>query len=301
MTRPNVLATLALAAAPILLLGCDPGEEKEAADGATSEVVDGDDDGGGEDGGDGGDSGSGSGDDSGSGSGSDSGSGSGGDSGSGSGGDSGSGSGDDGDDGGEGGEGTGDDGSSPMELTNDELVGFTWQLELAEADISEPPVVGGILTSVFTDSLLYGITGSGSDTLDMALAVGTPSGSGFRVGDVLDLGAGDFSAPPDFEVDGSGTTLDYPYDGVDIPFEDPIFVGTMSTDGESLDTIELTSKIDTRDIGPLFALEDTDTAVCEFVGALGVTCDSCNDGEPLCLNLVAEWTNAPMLEGISLE
>jgi|GEM_PF-6265640 len=280
-----------LPALSVLLWGCEPGEKDESAEGATSEVIDqtdGDDDssGSGDDGGSGGDDGGSGGDDGGSGSDD------GGDDGGDTGGD------DSGDDGGDSG---GDDGSSAMDIAPEALVGVTWQLELASANISEPPAVGTILTSVFTDSLFYGVTDADTDSLAMAVAVGSPDGAGFRLGDTLALGEADFADAPDFEVDGSGTILDYPYDGVYIPFEDPIFVGTMATDGEQLDTIELSAKIDTRDLGPLFGLGSSETAVCELVAGLGVSCSSCSDGEPLCLDLVAEWTNAPRIEGISLE
>ena len=83
----------------------------------------------------------------------------------------------------------------------------------------------------------------------MSVVVGSPNGSGFDLGTPLALGSADFSAPPDFEVDGTGTILEYTYDRVAIPFEDPVFEGTMAADGESLDSV-VSSLIDTRDIGP---------------------------------------------------
>lgn len=288
------LATFALAA-------CVPTEEGDEG-GSTSKVVDGDEPGSGDSGsGDDDGGGSGSGDDGGSEGSSDDGTGGGGDDGSGSGGDDGS------DDGGSGDAGDtgdgGDDGGSStgMDIPLADLDGFTWDLVLAEANITQPPIIGGILTSYFTDSLLYGVIGVGSGTLDMAVAVGAPDGPGYDVGDVLELGAADFSAPPSFEVDGSGTTLQYPYDGIDIPFEDPVFVGEMATDGETLVAIQLSARIDTRDIGALFGLGSSETAVCEFVGSVGVSCTSCSDGEPLCLDLVADWEDAPRIEALSLE
>jgi hypothetical protein len=281
-----------LSALVMLIVGCDPGEEKVAAEGATSEVIDGNDDtddGGSDDGGGSGDSGN----DSGSDSGDDGEDGTGDDGGDGTGDDGGDGTGDDG----------GDDGStgSAMDIATEDLIGFTWQLDLATSDITEPPGIGIILSAVLTDSLMYGVTDATPDTLDLAVAVGRPDGAGFEIGDVLPLGTTDFSTAPDFTVDGTGTTLDYPYEGVDIPFEDPVFVGTMATDGESLDTITLTTKLDTRDVGPLFSLGSEETAVCVFMADFGVSCGACNDGEPLCLDLVAEWTNAPLIEGIVLE
>ena len=63
----------------------------------------------------------------------------------------------------------------------------------------------------------------------------------------------------------------------------------------------LTARIDTREIGPLFGLESTETATCDFVSALGITCEVCSDGEPLCLDFDAAWTDAPLLDGIVLE
>jgi len=290
MRRIISIRAIPLSALPLLLAGCDPREEKGAADGSTSEVIDNSDD----SGADGSDGGASSGD---------------------SGGDSGSGSGTDGTDGGDGGDGAGDDGgdgtgddgeddggsSTPMDIANEDLIGFTWQLDLASSDITEPAGVGIILSAVLTDSLMYGVTDATPDTLDLAVAVGTPDGAGFEIGDVLPLGTTDFSTAPDFTVDGTGTILDYPYEGVDIPFEDPVFIGTMATDGERLDTITLTTKLDTRDVGPLFGLGSDETSVCVFVADFGVSCDACSDGEPLCLDLVAEWTNAPRIEGIDLE
>ncbi len=294
MNRPTLLALAALVAT-----ACEPTEK----DDSTTENVDTTDDGGsGEEGG-GSDGGNGTGGDSGGddSTGGDSGSGDGtggeGTGGEGTGGDTGSA---DGTDSGTGDDG-GDTGGTGMDIDIAELDGHTWDLVLSEANISNPPGVGAILTSFFTDSLLYGVTGVGTGTLEMAVAVGTPSGSGYLIGDVLPLGTGDFSAPPDFQVDGTGSILYYPYDGVDITFKNPIFTGTMSTDGTKLEVVTLASVIDTRDLGPLFGLGRSETAVCEFVGSFGITCDACADGEPLCMDFDAEWTNAQLLTGVTLE
>lgn len=280
--------------------GCTP-DDKGDEDLSTETVGDdggstgGEDDGGSSDGDDGGSGGSG-GD---SGTGEDSGEGSAGgddagDEGSdGTGDGTGSGSGDEG--------GTDDGGGTGMDIDVADLDGHTWQLELSQANISDPAVLGAILSALFTDSLFLGVTEVGTETLDMSVVVGSPNGSGFDLGTPLALGSADFSAPPDFEVDGTGTILEYTYDRVAIPFEDPVFEGTMATDGESLDSVVLTSLIDTRDIGPLFDLGSDETAVCSLVGDLGVTCDACSDGEPLCLAFTAEWTNAPREAGIRLD
>jgi len=188
-----------------------------------------------------------------------------------------------------------------MDIDPEDLDGYTWDLVLSEGTITEPPTVGVLISSLFTDSILLGVTDVDTGTLDMAVAVGSPTLSGHEVGDILPLGEADFSAPPDFEIDGTGYILYYPYDGVGIPFEDPFFVGEMSRDAATLVAVEFTARLDTRETGPLFGLGSAETAVCELVMSLGVNCVDCADGETLCLDLAIDWTDAELAPGLSLE
>ncbi len=201
----------------------------------------------------------------------------------------------------EGGGTTEDSGSSvEMEVLPEALEGFTWQLALSSADISSPPGVGSFLVSFLTDSLLLGVVGSTPTSIDMAVVVGDPGSSGFPAGWVLHLGASDFARAPDFEVVGSGGTLYYIVGEVEIPFEDPVFSGTMAVDGSELDTVRLTALVDTRSTGPLFGFGSTETATCENMGSYGVTCEACRDGEPVCLSFEATWNNAPLIPNLAL-
>ena len=268
---------------------CQPDDKGD--DASSGEVTAGDD------GSDDGDGDSGSGDD---GSGNDDG-GSGDDGGSDDGGSDDGGSDDGSDDGGSDDGGSDDGGSAPFDIDPADLDGFTWDLVLSEGDYTEPPVVGALIAANFTDSMLLGVTDVGTGTLEMAVAVGSPTGSGHNVGTILPLGDADFSAPPDFEVDGSGSTLSYLYEGVEIPFEDPIFIGQMSRDGTQLVEVSLDARIDTRDVGALFDLPGGDSAVCDLVGDLGATCVACADGAELCLEIAVEWTNVELAPGLRLD
>jgi hypothetical protein len=198
-------------------------------------------------------------------------------------------------------DGGSEDGGSPLDIDPADLDGYTWDLVLSEGNYTDPPAVGALLAGVFTDSMLLGVTDVGTTTLDMSVAVGTPTGSGHTVGTILPLGEADFSSPPDFEVDGSGSTLNYLYEGVAIPFEDPVFVGEMSRDGSELATVALTARIDTRELGSLFDLTGGESAVCDLVTTFGAECVPCADSEQLCLDIAVDWTNVELAPGISLE
>ena len=189
-----------------------------------------------------------------------------------------------------------------------DLLGRTYSFALADAEIIEPAVL-----EAFDDAKLVTPLGFMVDSVDdssMEL-LGAVCENNF--GDLVQLSntatwdfpAADFTAAPYFSTAIDELTIVYEDSSAGVPRTEIIlyefqFDGVFAPDGTSIEHGHIDTLVDSRGLGPLFNLADTDEAVCTFAGEFGVTCADCPDGEPYCLHTIGVDLSAPWIEGLTL-
>lgn len=201
-----------------------------------------------------------------------------------------------GEDGGE--DGGGGDG---IDVPNDDLIGNTYSLDLASATWHEPSTLGAFLGNIFQDPLLFGVTDADGDDLWVSIAT-TAQGSGssgvLTVDTVTEIGRTSFADSPLLVTNPTDLTLTY--SGVDIPVESLGLSVTFAEDGSELVSARATALGDTRNVGAALGLGSGPDSLCVTLDSLGVSCVSCSDGQPLCMEMDLTVENAPLEGGLSL-
>ena len=186
------------------------------------------------------------------------------------------------------------------------LVDMTWVIKLAEIDYVEPPGLGALIQAELNVIGLLGVTAHTEDALDMIVAQGTLSNDGsyvqrFNAGGLLptyDLPGVDFSASPFFVAEAD--YVEFLQDGIAVPIHDFHVEGTVSPDGSELGGGVLEGLIDTRYLSEEGFNQSKDY-VCKLLETFGGACDTCPDGEALCVGVRGEGIFADREDGLVIE
>lgn len=184
------------------------------------------------------------------------------------------------------------------------LDGRTWQLDVTDTDADwvQPAGLGALFGSFFDQPVLVGVQWVQGERIDLIGGLGTNV-----VGAIVqDLGlptwnfpVADFAGTPFFSVDADEITL--VVSGYDLPIYNFHLEGTFLPDASAIGGAVLIGLGDTRYAGGAVGFPGRDDALCQFGAGVGVPCEPCPDGEPLCLQVEIHDIPAPWVQGLSLE
>lgn len=179
------------------------------------------------------------------------------------------------------------------------LVGKTYNVNLADANIVSPAGVGSILGSVLTTPILIGVISAGS-SLEMIGAIGVEGGTTQDYcTPSIDFPTASFTNPS-FAVGPQDTTIDVA--GASIPIGQLEVTGTFASDASFFGGGTLSGSLDARDIAAALPDLGYDAAgLCDLLVSFGAACVGCDDGETLCLDIVANRITADAVAGSLVE
>ena len=202
-----------------------------------------------------------------------------------------------------------DEFGSPMESSTDDLIGKVFELDLPNAEFTEPPAVGALLGSYLSSPLLASVQAADDENLTLLVAQGYWDEDGVAYQDMgtgcYDFPPADFTEAPYFAADTEYINILYQSGSIEasIPMRDMHLEGTFSPDGSAIGGAWIGGLVDTSSLGPLLAIGDSDEpeVVCEYVSVFGLSCEDCGDGTELCLYVEAHFDDAPLLEGMTID
>jgi len=179
------------------------------------------------------------------------------------------------------------------------LIGKTYALALGDGVFVRPTGIGSTMGTLINRDILIGIHDATDTTLWM---MGGVSEEGSLTQDrcqpTFDFPSGaDFSDAPFFTL--SADELTFPTDGEMSTMKDFTISGYFTPSGDMMSDTVLTGQVDVRDL--IYAFRDSgmvpegadETVICSVLGSFGATCESCSDGEPVCLETHIEEINSP--------
>lgn len=184
----------------------------------------------------------------------------------------------------------------PLEDGPATVAGNTYRVDLEDADWTEPAGLAPLVRVYLNDPILVKAHIANESSISMWGAPGRFTNDELRQDTSVptwNFGFADFTEQPYFDVGADRIVLQERFDGdvTDIPIENFVFQGTFAPDGRSIAGGVLAGRADTRFIA--LALQANNEAYfCDLAAAQGVSCVACADGEPLCLDLVAESVEA---------
>lgn len=194
---------------------------------------------------------------------------------------------------------------SPLTISHEELTNRTFSFALRDAEITEPEALEILGDSSLVTPLGFMVQYADDTQLELLGAVlGFVDDGLVQVEelDTWDFPAADFTEQPYFHVtidelpivyeNSSGQTLIRLYD-----FD---MEGLFAPDGSAIEHGTVVTLVDSRGLGPLLSLPDTDDAVCTYAAPFGVTCIPCPDGEPYCIHTIGEDITAPLVPDLTL-
>ncbi|MFN7142402.1 MAG: hypothetical protein ACK4YP_01400 [Myxococcota bacterium] len=171
----------------------------------------------------------------------------------------------------------------PVEV---DLTGRAYAVNLADAEITEPAGIGGILGSYLTQQILLGVVAADDTELQIigAITVEDTTGQDYCLPTIA-FPTADFSGNPDFAI--GPTDISMSVSGYDLTISAFEVTGTFAEDGSSFEDGTVAGAIDTRAIDA--AIGSDEGTICGYAGSFGAACVVCpGDGEEFCLTLRAE-------------
>lgn len=190
------------------------------------------------------------------------------------------------------------------EASTSDLTGKAYTIDLASARFIEPEGIGSILGDLLEQNILVGVVSATDTDLEM---IGAISVAGTTEQDVcaasIDFPAADFSENPFFSVGPEDTTIAVA--GYSATIHGLEISGAFAPDLSYFGGGKLAGTIDSRDLATIPDLADltgcdgtSDSCLCEFIAGTGLAnCSACDDGEPLCLTLLADQIVAEEIDG----
>ncbi len=185
-----------------------------------------------------------------------------------------------------------------------DLVNRTFYFDMSGAEYTQPEGFGALVGNYLSQPLLVGITAADDDALTLLGAQGqVMDATGELVQDMdyttMDFGVADFTEAPYFSAITDEFTIEY--DGVEIPVYDWQISGTFEPDGTSVGGATGGGLADTRTLGQLMGsmVSDPDdpAAMCDLAASFGFDCETCPDGEPLCMTIAGIFQPASLIDG----
>ena len=189
----------------------------------------------------------------------------------------------------------------PIDGGNETLVGMTSVLLFENVKFTQPENIGSILSLYFDVPLLVGVLGASTEEIDVVAALGyfdNVAGYKQRINEPT-WTFGQVSLDGSAYFEGSVPEIDLGYSNVSIPVYNFGLSGTFAPDGSHFAGGTLSGKVDTRHMAPLFG-QTSDTYVCELIGSMGVSCESCPDGEEFCVTILGEDIVSEGVPGVTL-
>jgi hypothetical protein len=199
-----------------------------------------------------------------------------------------------------------------LTITDEDLVGRTYELDLPGAWFKEPVGVGALLSTYLENPLLASPVGVTETEITMLAAQGLWDDEGAAS---QDMGMGTFPFPPSdwtgapfFSGDTEQIIVSYDTGSstTDIIIHNVHLEGTFAADGGSIGGAWASGLADTRNLHTLIDLPDMpgvepEDLVCAYVTSLGLPCIDCGDGVERCLYMEAYFDDAALVEGVSLD
>ena len=189
----------------------------------------------------------------------------------------------------------------PIDGGNETLVGMTSVLLFEDVKFTQPENIGSILSLYFDVPLLVGVLGASTAEIDVVAALGyfdNVAGYKQRINEPT-WTFGQVSLDGSAYFEGSVSEIDLGYNNVSIPVYNFALSGTFAPDGSHFAGGTLSGQVDTRHMAPLFG-QTSDDYVCELIGSMGVSCESCPDGEEFCVTILGEDIVSEGVPGVTL-
>jgi hypothetical protein len=181
------------------------------------------------------------------------------------------------------------------------LVDSVFNMDIAGGRITEPPGVGAILMPLIEDAEVY-ILVSATEYDATAMthsflgALGIDDGTGNIIQDVCTESI-DFPLPSDYSdnpfMQIAGENVPIAVQGIELVLGSIELSGAFSPTGDAIEGLALRGFMDTSVLGGLLDLDPDDPqAACDLVGALGISCVDCGDGNITCLELAVDSMTA---------
>jgi hypothetical protein len=182
------------------------------------------------------------------------------------------------------------------------VVDQTWLIDLGAATWVQPAGFGTVLALYFTTPVLLGVEWADARLVDLVGAQGLRTVDGVLLQNesepTWDYPAASFLEAPYFSASASQISIEF--DGVSVDIHDFAVSATFAADGSELGGGRVTGLGDTRNMGPLLGSGDDPNALCELAASVGVTCQSCPDGLPYCLDMEAVDVGGAHVPGLTL-
>lgn len=186
------------------------------------------------------------------------------------------------------------------------LIGKTYNLDLAHANITQPEGVGSILGSYLTDVIIL-FSPTEVDDVDQSIqvvgALGTEDG-GSLTQDMCSPSLGLTEVTPGqwnnpyFQV--GPALFETDIEGINVVIQDLLIAGDFEPDGSSVQEAIFAGQVDTRDFADLLDPGNPD-AICQLIEGLGIPCEACpQDGLEYCLTVRAQDISAEEVPGLTL-
>ena len=191
----------------------------------------------------------------------------------------------------------------PFEGSSEDLVGRTYNIDLASATYTDPPGIGTLLGQNIDQPLLFGIDTAEDGKLDFIAALGIVDdfSNVEQTTGLWYFPDADFSNAPFF--DAYSEFLSIEYGTITIPIYDFKISGTFSADGNQIGNAHFEGLGDTREIGPALAPTMDEYSICELLTASGANCEICpgdDSTEPFCAFLAGDLETVSIIPNLTL-
>jgi hypothetical protein len=188
----------------------------------------------------------------------------------------------------------------PLAVDPSKLVGNVYAVDLKnDSRFHEPPGVANVLQPMLDRIIWLEVLDASATGITLRLAVAADESDSVQDMCIptVDFDNGTLDGPT-FEV--GPNDIEIPIGDVLVELKAVVASGTFSADGLTFGCGGFTGLLDTRPVVPLMG-GDHDAFVCETVGAYGAQCIACDDGEPLCLELVVDQAvTKPPAKGVKI-
>ena len=188
----------------------------------------------------------------------------------------------------------------PLAVDPTKLVGNIYAVDLKnDSRFYQPPGVANVLQPMLDRIIWLEVLDASTTGITLRLAVAADKSDSVQDMCIptVDFDNGTLDGPT-FEV--GPNDIEIPIGDVLVELQGVVASGTFSADGLTFGCGGFTGLLDTRPVVPLMG-GDYDAFVCETVGAYGAQCIACDDGEPLCLQLVVDQAvTKPPAKGVKI-
>jgi hypothetical protein len=180
-------------------------------------------------------------------------------------------------------------------------VGNIYAIDLKnDSRFHEPPGVSNVLQPMLDRIIWLEVLDASATGITLRLAVaadGSTTEQDMCI-PTVDFENGTLDGPT-FEVGPEDIAI--PIGDVLVELQGVVASGTLTPDGATFGCGGFTGILDTRPVVPLMGKKGaSEDYVCTLVGGYGAQCIACDDGKPLCLQLVVDQALATPAKGVKI-